>query len=99
MSQWRLKPWALVLLFSVVVIMLVIVILPDVDLLDTAFHNNTAPIVVHALANSAPVTITVWAGIALLMALAAIHLIREHHTVAVASPPNFLPILLRSIRR
>jgi len=99
MSRWRIKPAGLFILFSLIVIMLVIVILPDVDLLDTAFHNGTAPIVVHARATSAPIAISVWAGIALLWAVVAICYARGQFTVAVASPPNFLPIFLRSIRR
>jgi hypothetical protein len=99
MSQWKIKPSSLILLLSVICIMLLIVVLPDVDLLDTAFHNGTAPIMVHARANSAPLAITVWAGVALLWAAAAIRFTRGQQPLAVVSPPNFLPILLRSLRR
>jgi hypothetical protein len=78
--------------------MLLIVVLPDVDLPDTAFHRGTAPIVVHAQATSAPVAVIVApvlpthndAAFAWLRSL-----LTEFSTVL---DPNFRPILLQSIR-
>jgi len=97
MSRWNVKASTLFLLGAVVCVMLVIVVLPDVDLLDAAFHRGTAPAVLHAQATAAPAAVSV--------ALVAQVPLAEHAWTSlrltefrVPSPPNFLPILLRSIR-
>ena len=59
MSQWNIKASTLFILSCVVFLMLLIVVLPDVDLPDTAFHRGTAPEVVHAKATAAPVAVIV----------------------------------------
>jgi hypothetical protein len=41
-------------LLSTLTIIALILVLPDVDLLDTAFHSNTSPLVIHARGTSAP---------------------------------------------
>ena len=56
MSQWNIKTSTLFILSCLVFIMLLIVVLPDVDLPDTAFHQGTAPLVVHARGTAAPAT-------------------------------------------
>jgi len=99
MSKWNIKASTLIILSCVVFLMLLIVILPDVDLPDTAFHRGTAPVVVHARATMAPAVVT------------EIALFRMPHSFQDSSgwnqlelpatnpDPNFRPILLRSIRR
>jgi hypothetical protein len=99
MSRWTLKPWALLVLGSVVFLMLLIVILPDVDLPDTAFHSGNAPIVVHARVTSAPATINVAAAFRLAVIPNSLRRPKEHRALAIYSASNFLPILFRSIRR
>jgi len=99
MSQWKLKPWAIFMLGGIVFLMLLIVILPDVDLPDTAFHNGNAPIVFHARVTSAPATITAPGAFRLTIAANTFPRFYEQHASAAYSAPNFLPILLRSIRR
>ena len=59
MSQWTIKRSSVLLLLGVFVVMLVIVIAPDWDLPDAAFHGGNAPVVVHAQATSAPATATI----------------------------------------
>ena len=98
MSRWKVSPTKVFVLSSLILIMLLIVYLPDVDLDDMAFHQGTAPLVVHAKATTAPVTI-------------AVATVFSRPTPEIASPlntsdvfsaavePNFRPILLRSIRR
>ena len=54
MSRWNLKASSLCILGCVVVLMLLIVVLPDVDLPDVAFHRENAPLLVHIHANAAP---------------------------------------------
>jgi hypothetical protein len=99
MSQWRISRPALFVLFSVVVIMLAVVVLPFVDLPDTAFHRGTAPMVVHAQALSAGAAV---AASVLFQILPVPHpstQFHEHAAYAVYSAPNFLPIFLSSLRR
>jgi hypothetical protein len=100
MAQWKIKPASLIVLGSVVLVMLLIVVLPDVDLLDTAFQRGTAPIVVHAQATSAPAAASVPGAFQLPSnAAEGFRHFRALKNLAVYSAPNFLPILLRSLRR
>jgi hypothetical protein len=98
MSQWNVKASTLVILGCIVFLMLLILVLPDVDLPDTAFHRGTAPEVVHAKATAAPVAVIV-ATVLQFSEIGGIwRPLRDLEPLAVASDPNFRPILLRSIR-
>ena len=77
--------------------MLLIVILPDVDLPDTAFHRGTAPILVHARATRPPAAVTV-ANLSRTTMDAPDSRFRESVTARFSSEPNFRSILIRSIR-
>lgn len=98
MSRWKIKTPALAILVGLIFLMLLIVVLPDVDLPDIAFHGGTAPVVVHAHATSAPDLVHV--------AVASLtpdldHALRDQPlslASAASIPPNFRPILLRCIR-
>ena len=80
--------------------MLLIVVLPDdIDLPDTAFHQGTAPLVVHARGTTA---------LAAVIIAVPLHLpdpgqisgpLWDHQRIANNLDPNFRPILFRSIRR
>lgn len=99
MSNWNIKTSTLIILSCVVFLMLLIVILPDVDLPDTAFHRGTAPVVVHARATMAPTAVTV---IALFQMPHSFHNSggwNQLELPVTSTDPNFRPILLRSIRR
>jgi hypothetical protein len=50
----KISPFAWIVLLSTLTIIALILVLPDVDLLDTAFHSNTSPLVIHASGTSAP---------------------------------------------
>jgi len=54
MANWTIGRGALVLLLGFLVLIVVILILPDIDLLDTAFHRGTAPVLEHSRVTSAP---------------------------------------------
>ena len=54
MSRWTISPARLFLLGFSLFVILLLVVLPQVDPLDTAFHRGTAPAVVHAYATSTP---------------------------------------------
>jgi hypothetical protein len=100
MSQWKIKPSALIILGCATMVILLLVVLPDVDPLDTAFQRGTAPLVIHARATSAPAAANVPTSLQLLCTAAeAFRPFRGLRKVAASSGPNFLPILLRSLRR
>lgn len=98
MSRWNASTSTLILLGSVVFVVLLLVVLPDVDPPDTAFHRGTAPVVLHAQANAAP-PITVVAPVAAVAHRAqpdwpSLRLSKS----IVPSTPNARPIQLCSIR-
>jgi len=99
MSRWNVNAPTLFILSIVVCFMLVIVVLPDVDLPDTAFQRGTAPLVVHARATVAPAVVAVAAMFHFPQVIQFWHPERELELVANILDPNFRPILLRSIRR
>ena len=98
MARWKISPSALMILATVVAIMLLIVVLPDVDLLDTAFHRGTAPVLVHARATSAPAMTAVAAIFQALHSPSLFQSARKHRAFDARLTPNFRPIYLRSIR-
>jgi hypothetical protein len=98
-AQWNLKPSDLCILLCMFVLMLLIVVLPDIDLPDTAFHRGTAPLVVHTRATSSPPAIAVASAVPFLITAESFHFPREERAAAHSAVSNFLPILFRSIRR
>jgi len=98
MSQWNVNKSTLFILGCLTFIMLLIVVLPDVDLPDTAFHQGTAPLVVHARGTAAPATVTVAAVFPLPNPGQPSSAFREPEKLAGNLDPNFRPILLRAIR-
>jgi hypothetical protein len=99
MSQWKVKSPALLILSGLVCAMLLIVVLPDVDLPDTAFHQGTAPLVVHARANAAPPVVAMVTLLHFPEFHQSWYLDRDREDFNGNLDPNFRPILLRSIRR
>ena len=53
-NSFRIKAPALVLLLGLLAVITLILVLPDVDLLDTAFQRNTSPVVLCAHFHSVP---------------------------------------------
>ncbi|HLZ42987.1 MAG TPA: hypothetical protein VKQ11_18615 [Candidatus Sulfotelmatobacter sp.] len=98
MSQWNVKASTLLVLGVLAFLMLVILVLPDVDLLDTAFHRGTAPVVVHASANSAPAPLMAASLLPLHGIVQYASALRMLSEFDLTLEPNFRPILLRSIR-
>lgn len=99
MSRWNVPASTLFILSCLVFLMLLIVVLPDVDLPDTAFHRGTAPLVVHARATNAPPVVAVSALFQLPSSSGISVPSREASGLATNLSPNFRPILLRSLRR
>ncbi len=98
MSQWRVNPSKVFILVSLIFIMLLIVVLPDVDLDDMAFRPGTAPLALQAKVTSAPLTIAV-GGIFPLPSIGTVPIFRISEVIGATLAPNFRPILLRSLRR
>jgi hypothetical protein len=53
-NSFRVKAPALVLLLGLLAVVTLILVLPDVDLLDTAFQRNTSPVSLRAHFHSVP---------------------------------------------
>jgi len=98
MSRWNVKTWTLFVLGGLVFLMLLILVLPDVDLPDTAFHRGTAPVVVHANATSAPAPVMVASALPLHSSVPYALAWHRSSEFDLTLEPNFRPILLRSIR-
>ena len=98
MSQWKINTAGLVVLICVIFLMLLIVVLPDVDLPDAAFHNGTAPVAIHAHATSPPAAIHVIASVIHPDPDCSSRSQGETLACPAKVAPNFRPILLRSIR-
>ena len=98
MSRWNVKTSTLILLGSVVFIVLLLVVLPNVDPPDTAFHRGTAPVVVHAQATATPPATLVASAFQIASAVAHEWIPLRLATSAVVSSPDSLPILLCSMR-
>lgn len=98
MSRWNVRASTLFILGSLTLIMLLIVVLPDVDLLDTAFQRGTAPVLVHAQANAAPAAVAVASLFQPSRADRITRRLHEPRGLSADPDPNFIPILLRSIR-
>jgi len=58
MGAWGIRPLGLWILMGVLLAILLVQALPQVNLLDTAFQRNSAPVVVHSHATAAPVWAT-----------------------------------------
>jgi hypothetical protein len=99
MSRWNVKAPMLVILSCLVFTMLLIVVLPDVDLPDTAFHQGTAPLVVQARGRIVPAVVAVAALFRFPKIVQFWRPDREIEIVLAHLDPNFRPILFRSIRR
>lgn len=97
MSQWRVKSSTLLVLGCLTCVMLLIVVLPDVDLPDTAFHRGSAPAIVHARVNSAPTAVDFVSPVRLPESEETS--LQAESTAPVDDPtPNFRHILLHSLR-
>ena len=53
-SHWTIKRGPVFLLCCVLLVILLVQILPQVDLLDTAFQRGTAPLVIHSQSTARP---------------------------------------------
>jgi hypothetical protein len=98
MGRWTIKPSVLVALLSVLSVILLVLVLPDVDLPDAAFHGGSAPVVVHSRNVTAPGSVTTSAIVHLNFSTYAS---RQHWadiTLSAHASVESLPILHRALR-
>jgi hypothetical protein len=98
MERWTINPLRLFVLVSLLFLIFLILVLPQVDLPDTAFHRGTGPVDVHSRVTSAPGLVVVSAAVQLgVSAYTASHRV-EHSLVFAHATSAFLPLLHRSLR-
>jgi|SRR5581483_2852042 len=98
MKKWAMEWPNVFLLVWVLLLVVLIQVLPQVDLPDTAFQGGTSPIIIHAQYTSAPSTGTISSPVrdAFARNIRERHL--QHSPVAIGSTRSILPILYRSLR-
>jgi hypothetical protein len=98
MGRWTIKPSVRATLLGMLFLVFLILVLPDVDLPDAAFHGGTAPVMLHARAVTPPSLLTVAAFIPISLPAKALgHLSARSISVSPVSVDS-LPILHRSLR-
>jgi hypothetical protein len=98
MGRWTIKPSGLFVLMTLLFLIVLILVLPEVDLPDTAFHRGTAPVDVHAQVTSAPTLLSVTTVVPFSVPAQTASRRRERSLVFAHSDSSFLPLLHRSLR-
>jgi hypothetical protein len=99
MRNWTIKPGTLLVLIGLLTVILLVLVLPQVDLLDTAFQRGTSPVTVHSEATAAPIVLKAGVAANSLVSVRSWEALKvESAHPSGSAAPNFLPILLRSIR-
>ena len=98
MGRWRIKPSVLVALLGVLSMVLLVLVLPDFDLPDAAFHGGSAPVVVHSRSVTAPGFVTVAAIILFDVSTYTLGQRWADTTTSARSSVDSLPILHRALR-
>lgn len=98
MKRWRISPLSLFVLLGVLTVILLVLVLPQVDLLDTAFQRNTAPVAIHVQATSAPALSIVNIPAHFSIAIQGSEYHSENKLLSAQATPKFLLILHCSIR-
>jgi hypothetical protein len=98
MGRWTIKPSCLFVLMTLLFLIVLILVLPEEDLPDTAFHRGTAPVDVHAQGTSAPALLSVNTVVSFTFSAQTALRRREHCLVFAHTGSSFLPLLHRSLR-
>ena len=98
MEHWTINPSRLFVLVSLLVLIVLILVLPQVDLPDTAFHSGTAPVDVHSRVTTAPGLLSVSAIVPLGFSAHPASRRSEHSQDPARATAGFLPLLHRSLR-
>jgi hypothetical protein len=98
MRNWTIKPGALFILFGLLSVILLILVLPQVDLLDTAFQRDSSPVTIHSQATAAPVVLTATVAATSLVSVQTWESYPQDAHPSGSAVANFRPILLGSLR-
>lgn len=98
MKRWTISPSYLSVLMCLLFLIVLILVLPDVDLPDTAFHGGTAPVDLHSQVTSAPGLLSVGATVPFSFSAHPVSRRSEHPLVFAHATSSFLPLLHRSLR-
>jgi hypothetical protein len=98
MGRWTIKPSAWLVLMSLLFLIVLILVLPQVDLPDTAFHRGTAPVDVHARVTSAPGLLSMGTVSSFCFSAHTASSCREHVMVLAHASSSSLPLLHRALR-
>jgi hypothetical protein len=98
MRNWTIRPGALYILIGLLSLIVLILVLPQVDLLDTAFQRDSAPTSIHSQATAAPILLTASVTANSLVSVNNWEAHTQHAIPSGSAVPNFRPILLCSIR-
>jgi hypothetical protein len=98
MGRWTIRPSCLFVLVTLLFLIVLILVLPEVDLPDTAFHSGTAPVDVHSRAISAPGLLSVGTAVRFCFSTHLASRQREHARVFAYAVSRFLPLLQCSLR-
>src|SRR5271167_644786 len=91
MGRWTIKPSVWFLLMGLLFLVVLILVLPEVDLPDTAFHRGTAPVDVHARVTSAPTLLSVNTVVPFSFSAQTASRRRERSLVFAHTGSSFLP--------
>jgi hypothetical protein len=98
MSRWTIDRPRLSILVCLLVLVVLILVLPQVDLPDTAFRGGTAPVDVHSQGAYTPGLFSIGAVIPFSFSAHPASRRPEHSLVFAHAKPRFLPLLHRSLR-
>jgi|SRR5271167_4767316 len=98
MGRWTIKPSVWFLLMGLLFLVVLILVLPEVDLPDTAFHRGTAPVDVHARVTSAPGLLSLGTVVSLCFSAHTASSCRENVVQFAHATSSSLPLLHRSLR-
>lgn len=98
MERWAIRPSKLFVLVSLLVLIALILVLPQVDLPDTAFHQGTAPLDVHSRVTSGPGLLSVSTLVSFTVSAHPASRLCEGSLVLARETSVFLPLLHRSLR-
>jgi hypothetical protein len=94
MVKWSISAASLTILLGALLVIAVVLVLPQVDLLDTAFHRGTAPLVIKSRSLSAPAV----SWLALTLFSSEIENNFEHLPVLVDASASSVTAALNSLR-
>jgi len=98
MERWTIKPSYVFVLLSLLFLVALILVLPQVDLPDTAFNRGTAPVDVHAHSTSAPGLLGIGTVVSLHFQAHTTSRRSEKPMVYGYATSSSLPLLHRSLR-